>query len=137
MRTTSIALACVAAGAISLALADPSNTTQPQGTTTPRATEPAAQPQPAAPSAAQSAAASTRAPAATRTTAPAVDQEERHFIAMGYKPKVRNGVKVFCRYEDELGSRLARKERCGTLADLKAAEAATVEDMERRQATRN
>jgi len=134
MRTVSVVLACIAASAISLAVADQSNTTEPQATSTPGAT------QPAAPTAVPAAPPAASPPAATATAAtaaaPAVDPEERHLIAMGYKPKVRNGVRLFCRYEDELGSRLGHKERCGTAADWKTAEAATHDDMEemRRQA---
>jgi hypothetical protein len=56
--------------------------------------------------------------------------EEKRLLTAGYHPKIRNGVKVYCRREEELGTRLGAKEHCGSAADLKASVAATQEDME-------
>ena len=125
-------LACVGAGAISLALADPS-TTAPETTTAPAAatapaataTTPADQASPA-PSAAPTS-------AATAPVKPAVDPEEKRLIAMGYKPEMHNGEKVFCRKEEALGSRLTAQKICGTAAQLKAAQTDFREGVERAQ----
>ena len=48
---------------------------------------------------------------------------------------MRHGEKVFCRTEPELGSRLGGKEICGTVADLKAQQASTREEIQRQQRT--
>src|SRR5207244_13503584 len=75
---------------------------------------------------------------ATQTPAPAkpaVDPEEKRLIAQGYRAKMRHGEKVFCRTEPELGSRLGGKGVCGTVADLKAQQASTREEIQREQRT--
>jgi hypothetical protein len=64
---------------------------------------------------------------------PVVDPEEKRLIAMGYKPEMRNGERVFCRREEALGSRLAAQKICGTEAELKAAQSQVREDVERAQ----
>jgi len=132
MRFAVRVLACVGAGAVSLAVADPS-TTAPDITTAPPAapataatsTTPRAQASPA-PSAAPTS-------AATAPVKPVVDPEEKRLIAMGYKPEMRNGERVFCRREEALGSRLAAQKICGTEAELKAAQSQVREDVERAQ----
>ena len=66
----------------------------------------AAQPTPAAaPSAAQ--------PAADAQTAQA-DAQEKHFVSEGYSVEMHHGNKMFCRREDQLGSRLGAKKYCST-----------------------
>lgn len=64
---------------------------------------------------------------------PAIDPEEKRLIAQGYKAQMRNGEKVFCRREEQLGTRLSGRLICGTIADLKAAQEQTREEVERRQ----
>jgi len=118
----------VGAGAVSLALADPS-TTAPDTTTAPAAatasaataTTPGAQASPA-PSATS---------AATAPAKPAIDPEEKRLIAMGYKPEMRNGAKVFCRREQTLGSRLAEAKHCASAEQLKISQEETQDVIER------
>ena len=64
---------------------------------------------------------------------PAVDLEEKRLIAQGYRPEMRNGEKVFCRRDEELGSRLSGVKHCGTVAELKTAQATNREEVERAQ----
>jgi len=132
MRFAVRVLACLGAGAVSLALADPS-TTAPDTTTAPAAatapaataTTPGAQASPAPSAAATS--------AATPAVKPAVDPEEKRLIAMGYRPVMRHGEKVFCRLADETGSRVSIKKECGTAKELEAAWTQTREEVERQQ----
>ena len=113
MRILVGALAFVLAGVIPLAVADPASPEKPEASAAAPASAPAA------------------APAATTSTSkPPIDPDEKRLIAAGYHAKIRNGVKVYCRVDEELGSRLGAQEHCGTVADLKAALAATREDME-------
>jgi hypothetical protein len=132
MRFAARVLACVGAGAISLALADPSTTAPDTTTAAAAATAPAAI---ATTPGAQASPAPSAAPtsAATAPVKPAVDPEEKRLIAMGYKPEMRNGEKVFCRREEALGSRLAAQKICGTVAELKAAQTEVRENVERAQ----
>ena len=122
MRLVVGVLAFLGAGAMTLALADPSSP---------------APPQPAAPSSSSASAPATTAPSATQTPAPAakpaVDPEEKRLLAQGYRAKMRHGQKVFCRTEPELGSRLGGQEICATIADLKAHQTAVREEVEREQ----
>ena len=132
MRSVIGILVCLGVGAISLALADPSNTQDTSAA-------PAAAPAAATPAASASApAAAPQATAAAAATPATQDKDEKRLLAMGYRAKIRNGVKVFCRSDDVIGSRLAQVEHCGTVADLKAAQNATREDAEdlRRQSLR-
>jgi hypothetical protein len=64
-----------------------------------------AQPTAAAPSAAQ--------PAADAAAAQA-DAQEKHFVSEGYSVEMHHGNKMFCRREDQLGSRLGAKKYCST-----------------------
>ncbi|HEY0768680.1 MAG TPA: hypothetical protein VGD47_12040 [Steroidobacteraceae bacterium] len=121
MRFVVGVLVCMGAGAISLALADPS-------TTAPAATAPAAPvaapsttaPAPTAP-AAPVAAATTPAATATAPTpaTPGVDPEEKRLLAAGYRMQLRHGEKMFCRREEEIGSRLGGREVCRTKEQLR------------------
>ena len=119
MRFAATVLACLGVGAASGALGDPPAS---QPATAPPATAP--------PATTPSSATQTPAPAK-----PAVDPEEKRLIAQGYRAKMRHGEKVFCRTEPELGSRLGGKEICGTVADLKAQQASTREEIQRQQRT--
>lgn len=118
MRFAVPLLACALAGAATAALADP-----PPAAASPSA-PPAAAATPAAPSTANPAPAATApTPAlAHASAAPADDAEaaatEKRLRSAGYKPQTVNGVKIWCRTENSLGSRLAQQKNCGTAQDL-------------------
>ena len=121
MRILVGALACVLAGAIPLAVADQSTPEKPDASAAAPASAPAA----------ATTAAPAAAPAATTSSSkPPLDPDEKRLIAAGYHPRIRNGVKIYCRVDEELGSRLGAKEHCGTVEDLKASVQAAHEDME-------
>ena len=148
MRLVVGALACMAVGGISVALADPSTTSPAQtapSTATPADTSPAATtpapitaapvtPQAAPPTPASTApapaahAASAAAPAQDNKPAvivqgtPEFDAVGKHFLAEGYKLEMRNGEKVFCRREEQLGSRLGGQKVCSTALQLMVTE---------------
>ena len=129
MRFAATVLACLGAGAVTVALADPSSPApqQPAAASSSSATAPPATVQTAtAPSV-------TSATQASAPAKPEVDPEEKRLLAQGYRAKMRHGQKVFCRTEPELGSRLGGKEICGTVADLKALQASTREEIQREQ----
>jgi hypothetical protein len=126
-RTVAAVLTLLGACGVSVALADPPAAPD----TTPAATAPAASatsaPATSAPAAAaatsSSAASAPAAPAAAATAnaASAADAEaalEKRLTNAGYKPKMRNGTKVWCKRQDELGSRLGAQEVCGTPDEL-------------------
>ena len=101
---------------VSVALADPP--------ASPSTTAPAATPASAAtstPVAGTDAAASAAKPAtnAAADAAAAAAAEEKNLMAAGYKPEMRNGTKVWCRHEGELGSRLGGQKVCGTPQELR------------------
>jgi hypothetical protein len=49
---------------------------------------------------------------------------------MGYKLRLRNGERVFCRREEELGTRLGSREICGSAKDILARQTASRQEME-------
>jgi len=122
VKVLSGALACIGAGVLSLALADPA------------ATAPAA---PVAPAAATSApatpAAPAAAPAAKPATAPDMDQIEKHFRAEGYSVRMKDGDKLYCKHEEVLGTRLSGSVKCYTAEALKAREDADQQSAENAQ----
>jgi hypothetical protein len=67
------------------------------------------------------------APAAANTTATAKPTKvmesdttlEKRLTNSGYKPRMRNGTKVWCKHESELGSHLGGQEVCGTPDELR------------------
>jgi hypothetical protein len=101
----------------------------------------------AAPSAAAATSADSPAPVAGATksavtvtaaatpppAAPEVDQTDRHFLAEGYKMQMRNGQKVFCRREEQLGSRLGGATTCNSADELKQIETQAHATVERAQ----
>lgn len=115
MRVTVLTgvLACLGAGAISLALADP----------------PAAQPA-ATPAAPAADAAKATAPTAA---AQEMDQLEKHFRAQGYVVRMKDGEKLFCKREEVLGSRLSAGMKCATAEALKVREDQDQQAAERAQ----
>jgi hypothetical protein len=124
MRFVVCALACVGAGGLSLALADPPATpSAPSATATqaPSAT-PTTPAQPAAAASTPSAPAKAAKDVVVEGTAEE-DNLEKHFLAEGYKMEMHHGEKYFCRREQELGSRLGGMNKtCGTAQQLQATE---------------
>ena len=132
MRFVVGALACMAVGGISLALADPSTTASalspPSDPSAPSAPAAAAlTPAPASPAPVTL----QTAPAAAAT--PAIDPEERRLLAQGYRMQMRHGEKVFCRREEVLGSRLEGKMNCSTAQQLKSTQDQAQEAAQRLQ----
>jgi hypothetical protein len=119
MRFAVKALACLAVGVLSLALADPPAASPPAAASSPPAASPA--PTPAAPA------------APVRRTLWTTNSYEEHFLAEGYKMELHNGEKMFCRMEELPGSRLQARKVCSTLDQLKASETGNREWIERSQ----
>lgn len=99
MRLIVGVLACVAASAVTVAMADP----------------------PASPAAAPSATASTTATPAADSAKASISNDDGALLAAGYKPQMRGGQKVWCRREAQTtGTRLSRdKETCNTADTVK------------------
>jgi len=137
MRLVVGVLACLSVGAISPALADPTadsavtQTSPAPAAATPAVAAPAAAPAPAA----QPAAAS--APSADHATvevdAAQMDRLEKHFLSEGYKVEMHNGEKLFCRREEQSGSRLGGKKQCSTAQQLEFTENDSRRQVERAQ----
>ena len=112
-RPIAAVLALISACGVSVAFADP----------------PA--PPEATPAAAAPAASATSAPAATPAATPAAAPAkaapvkesdaalEKRLTNSGYKARMRNGTKVWCKREEELGSHLGGQEVCGTPEELR------------------
>ena len=132
MRTVVAMLACLGVGAISLALADPS-TTAPGTSATPASAAPPSATTPAPAAAAPAAA----APAAAANSAPALDPKEQQLLAKGYKMQMRNGQRVFCKHEEELGSRVGGKTVCSSAEQLIRAQLDAKETMQQAQRQMN
>jgi hypothetical protein len=123
MRFLSATLLCLGAAALTPCLADPpaSTTTASQpATPAANATAPASTSTPAAAPASEPAAAKT---ASTDSTAakptPSDDAEEKELLNAGYTPEMHNGTKLWCKREQEIGSRLgSRQKTCGTAEQL-------------------
>ena len=115
-RTVAVVLTLLGACGASVALADPPAAPD----TAAPAAAPAATSTPAASAPAASAASTSAAPAASAAPAKETDtQLEKRLTNSGYKPKMRNGTKVWCKREAELGSRLGGQEVCGTPDELR------------------
>ena len=133
MRFAIALLACT--GAMNLALADdppaaPANPPAAGAASIPAtaATASAAAATPAAASAAQPAAgAKPAAPAAEQQ----VDVQEKHFLAEGYTLEMHHGNKMFCRREEQMGTRLGAQKVCATSEQLTATERDAKRAMER------
>jgi len=139
MRLFSGVLACVFIGAGSAALAEdpPPSTTNNSASTAPAAAAPSAAPATTAATPAPVAGAAkssvTVTAAATPPAAPQVDPIEKHFISEGYRVQMRNGEKVFCHREEQLGSRLGGAVTCSTAEVLKQTEEQAHAAVERAQ----
>ncbi len=130
MRFISEVLACVFVGAVSMAVAeDPS--ADVTNSSAPAATAPAAAAASTPAALAPVADATQHTAAAASPPAPAVDQTDKHFLAEGYKMQMRNGQKMFCRREEQLGSRLGGALTCNTAEELTQIEAQAKDTIER------
>jgi hypothetical protein len=117
MRLAVAMLACLGVG--SIALSD-----------TPPPTPPAAAAStltPASPAAPEPEKTAAPPPAAAPTgespkPAAATDPRVKQLLAKGYRPETRNGEKVYCKSEGELGSRIATKKVCGTVDEWQSRE---------------
>lgn len=113
MRFAVGVLITVGAGALSLAVADPTDN-PPASTATPAAQAPAAAPE----SAAQTPAPAQSAAAPSKSEDSRALEREKHFLAEGYRIEMRHGEKVFCRREDTMGTRLGAQKVCSTAEQL-------------------
>jgi hypothetical protein len=130
------------AGALSVSFADtPAAPPAPAAAApaAPATSAPAITPSAAAPVAAEAHAAPTTAAKSSDTPAStAPPDEEKRLLAAGYKPEMHGGVKLFCRSEQQIGSRLATKKVCGTPEQLKLSlddSQHYIQDLQRRQAS--
>jgi hypothetical protein len=112
-------LTCFCAYTVSQAFAD-EPPAQASSEVQPAQASPAAAPSAATPassaSSAQTASASKPAASADATD----DATDKRLRSQGYKPEVRNGTRIYCRKETEMGSRFPSKV-CATAEQLAAA----------------
>jgi cytoskeletal protein RodZ len=125
MRTTwnrSIALlTLLGAGVFTVALAD---TPADQAAASPPAATaaPAASSTSSTPATATSSNSATASSPASAAAGPAKESDtalEKRLTNSGYKSRMRNGQKVWCKQQGELGSRLGGQEVCGTPDELR------------------
>jgi hypothetical protein len=125
MRFDILALAVLGVGSLGLAIAaDPAPATQPERAAAPASVvtdsaspaTSAATAVPAAPPASSPAASPTAA--APSVAAAELTAAEQRLMSLGYKPQTRNGEKIYCRREAQLGSRISASQHCGTVAEL-------------------
>ena len=108
-RPIAAVLALISACGVSVAFADPP---------APLEATPAA----AAPAASATSAATATPAAAPAKAAPVKETDaalEKRLTNSGYKARMRNGTKVWCKREAELGSHLGGQEVCGTPEELR------------------
>jgi len=116
MRLIAGLLTCCCAFTVSQSFAD-EPPAQTSSAVQPAQTAPASAATPASSaSSAQTASASKPAASADATD----DATDKRLRSQGYKPEVRNGTKIYCRKETEMGSRFPTKV-CGTPEQLSAA----------------
>jgi hypothetical protein len=76
------------------------------------------------PAAPQSSSTEAAAPATAQTTSTttktSMSSEEENLRAQGYKPKMQNGQKVWCRSETPIGTRLSHGDTCASAEQIKA-----------------
>src|SRR5215472_5472265 len=111
-RSSAALLGLLGVCGISVALADPPAS---PSTTAPTAPASAATSTPVASANAASAA----KPEANAAADAAAAAEEKRLLTAGYKPEMHNGAKIWCRREQELGSRLGGQKVCGSAEELK------------------
>lgn len=146
MRFLSAMLLCLGAAGLTPCLADPPDSapaaaSQPATPAAKAASTPAvaatqtapATSQPAAPATAKTA--STAASATPTKTADTLDADEHHLMDLGYQPEMHNGTKLWCKREEELGSRLgSRRKVCGTVEELTVMERQAQDQFRQQQA---
>ncbi len=126
MRLSLGVLAIFGLSAVTAALADPPATTD---ATSPAAASTASS-TPTKTTAQADKAATASKPADTSTS----DLDDRHFRAEGYRVRMVNGRKLYCRKEDVIGSRLgSSNETCGDAETLKSQETQARAEVERNQ----
>ena len=116
-RPVAAVLVVVGICGVSVAFADPPTSAEAPASAAapaPSATSTAATAAPAAADANASAAAATKTASAAQTAADSDAALEKRLTNSGYKPRMRNGTKVWCKRQDELGSRLGAQEVCAT-----------------------
>jgi hypothetical protein len=139
MRFASAILIGLSAVGLTPCLADPPNSTaapasQPAPPATSASSTPASAPAEAAPAAK---AASSQASPATQA-APTLDADEKQLMNAGYTPEMHNGTKLWCKRENEIGSRLgSRQKTCGTAEQLMLAQQRAQEQFRQPQAASN
>jgi cytoskeletal protein RodZ len=127
MRTTwnrSIALlTLLGAGVFTVALADtPADqaaASPPAATAAPAASSTSSTPATATATSSNAATASSPASAAAGPAKESDTALEKRLTNSGYKSRMRNGQKVWCKQQGELGSRLGGQEVCGTPDELR------------------
>ena len=108
-RPIAALLALISACGVSVAFADPP-------------APPEATPAAAAPAASATSATAAAPAAAPAKAAPVKETDaalEKRLTNSGYKARMRNGTKVWCKREAELGSHLGGQEVCGTPEELR------------------
>ena len=119
-RPIAAVLALLGACGVSVALADPP--TAPDAPAAAAAPSATSAPTASAPAASATGASAASPAAATAAAAPAKESDavlEKRLTNSGYKSRMRNGTKVWCKREAELGSRLGGQEVCGTPDELR------------------
>jgi ABC-type sugar transport system substrate-binding protein len=123
MRTTwnrLIALfTLLGAGVFTVALADTPADPAAASPAAPAATSTSSTPATAAATSANAATASSPAHSAAASAGESDTALEKRLTNSGYKPRMRNGHKVWCKQQGELGSRLGGQEVCGTPDELR------------------
>jgi hypothetical protein len=100
------------------ASATPAASAAPAAPAAAPAATPASAAAPAAAHPAASAAPAASEHAAVEVDAAQMDQLEKHFISEGYKVEMHNGEKLFCRREEQMGTRLGAQKQCSTAQQL-------------------
>ena len=122
MRQIATVLAWIGLGTIPLSLADPPapNSTLDTASTPSSSTHPSSPAETKETSSAVSAAASpAAAPAGVPAASPSdADPREKLLLRMGFRPRMQNGQKLFCKREQQLGSRVEGTMFCGTVDHL-------------------
>ena len=123
MRFAIFALSFLGLGGVGLAAADPELATPSAAPAAVIADSPAPATSAAtqAPPPAASPAAASQPAAPKATAAAALSGDEQRLLSQGYKPYMRNGEKIYCRREAQLGSRISDVQHCGTVAQLTTA----------------
>jgi hypothetical protein len=136
MRSTSAVLICLGAAGLTPCFADPPASTAASQPAATAASAPASAATPAAPATGQSPAEVKTASAQSSTpAAPTLDADERHLMELGYQPEMHNGAKLWCKRQQEIGSRLGSRQKvCGSAAELVMLEQRAQQQFQQQQA---